>query len=95
MSITSSSGDAPEGYDDHRPIPSGILRIALNELLNILGQDAKQQMLKGLKASGIDLDDESASYSVYQVRMYLHSVFEEDATELLTDVLRKKLAKIH
>ena len=95
MSITPSPENNPEGNDDdrRRPIPSRVLKIALNELLNILGQDAKQQMLRGLKTSGIDIDDESVSYSVYQVSMYFHSVFEEEATDLLTNILQKALAR--
>ena len=50
-------------------------------------------MLKGLKTSGIDIDDESVSYSVYQVSMYFHSVFEEEATDLLTNILQKALTR--
>jgi hypothetical protein len=91
-----SSGDNPKEWDDdfdHKPIPGSVFKVALDEMLDVFGHDIKQRMLEGLKASGINSDEESASYSVRHVQTYFHSVFEEEAAELLTDVFRKSLAK--
>jgi hypothetical protein len=69
------------------------MKSAVEELLTILGSGAKQHMFKGLRESGIIFDNPSASYSIYQIRKYFHTLFGDDAADLLTNILRKTLSR--
>jgi len=78
---------------DSRLVPSFVIKRKLDILLGYLSQEKKKEIFRDMKNAGINLDDESACYSLRQIRDYFHLVFGENAAEFLVDVLRKTLQK--
>jgi hypothetical protein len=76
-----------------RPVPGFIIKRKLDILLNYVAPEKKKEIFKGMEKAGIRLDDESACYSLKQIRDYFSSVFGENAARLLVDVLRNTLQK--
>lgn len=76
---------------DHILIPSNIMRAVMEAALNVIMPDMKQQIIADMIKGGIRLDDETAYYSLSQIRDYLHLILGSNGAEVLADVLRSTL----
>lgn len=76
-------------------MPGTEIKRVLQTALNLVMPITKQQVFDDMERAGIMLDDESAYYSLSQIRDYLHLAFGSNAAEALADVLRNTLMRIH
>lgn len=76
---------------DHILLPCSLIRNLLETALQIVMPDTKNQIIRDMQKSGIRLDDETAYYSLSQIRDYFHLVLGANGAEVLTDILRNVL----
>jgi hypothetical protein len=76
-------------------LPSKVMRTVIESALNLIMTDMKNQIIQDMQSTGIRLDDETAYYSLSQIRDYLHLIFGENGAELVAGVLRNTLERNH
>lgn len=81
---------AKSGGNESEAIPAAELKSAIESSLGILGPGLLQATMEELVKNGIDLDSNTASYSLNEVSERLETLFG-DAASLMVDRIKEQL----
>jgi len=74
-------------------LPTKELKALLEAALNVTMPTAKRQVMSDMEKFGMRLDDDTAYYSLAQIRDYFHFTIGGNAAEIMADIIRNTLKR--